>query len=435
MNPVLSLLQLMPRRPWTALLAAGTAISLLLCPRAGAAADLCAGLLADRDDHPMARSPKPALGQPFIDPVFKTRVTRITDVQGETGKPGVRKPMYSTVPAWNADESLLILYQTAGYSNSGLQSMHLLYDGKTYKFLRRLSIAPADLEHIYWDTQDPDVLYYPSNYNSSGNLSPQLIRYQVSTDAKEVLATFPPCPPVGGKFDFGHPKFMAWNNELVGLRCSGKYPDGLTMAFNIRTRTAGPWVPYNDGAGVQIAPSGRTAVRGPFVVDPLKQLATVRPLKTKWDEHATLAMLADGADALVSSQFDVKPYGNLVVENLDTGAVSVVIGPDKGHGYPRTGSHVSAVAFRNPGWVAVSMVGKPEGRKSLDQEIALANIDKGTVCRVAHHHSAGRDSPQKYWAEPHVTLSPSGTRMVFASDWHGTDSVDTYVVELPSRAP
>ena len=421
------------RRPAAAIVAV-LSFGLLAGGSAHAAPDLCAGLVADRDDHPMGRPPKPKLGESFVDPQFKTRVTRITDVEAETGKLGVRKPMYSTVPAWNADESLLILYQTAGYSKSGLGSMHLLYDGRTYKFLRQLDIRPADLEHVYWDPTDPDILYYPSNYDSKGKLSPQLIRYHVSSATKEVVQTFEPCPPGNGKFDFGHPKYMAWNSELVGLRCNGKYPNGMTMAYNLRTGTPGTWLPYDDAAGVQIAPSGRRAMRGPFVVDPSNQLAPVRRLKSRWNEHATLAPLAGGGDALVSSQFDVKPFGNLVVENLATGAVSVVIGPDKGHGYPRTGSHVSAVALRNPGWVAVSMVGKHEGEKYLDQEIALANIDKGTFCRVAHHHSMGRDSPQKYWAEPHVTISPSGTRMLFASDWHGSASVDTYVVELPSRS-
>ena len=36
-----------------------------------------------------------------------------------------------------------------------------------------------------------------------------------------------------------------------------------------------------------------------------------------------------------------------------------------------------------------------------------------------------------YFAEPHVTLSRDGRRMLFASDWHDSGSVDTYVLELP----
>ena len=46
-----------------------------------------------------------------------------------------------------------------------------------------------------------------------------------------------------------------------------------------------------------------------------------------------------------------------------------------------------------------------------------------------------RKDPDAYWAEPHTVPSPSGTRALFASDWGGGASVDTYVIELPSYAP
>jgi len=78
------------------------------------------------------------------------KVVRITDVVGTTGKVGVNAPMYSTIPAWNADESYLILYQTQGYSSSGLSSGWQLYNGKTYKLIRELPIAAADIEDVYW---------------------------------------------------------------------------------------------------------------------------------------------------------------------------------------------------------------------------------------------------------------------------------------------
>lgn len=395
--------------------------------------NLCQGISTDLNDHPMPLNPRPQKGVPFQDPRFHTRVVRITDVQVETGKAGVRKPMYPTVAAWNADESLMILYQTAGLSGSGLPSQHLLYDGKTYRFRQVLEISPSDLEHIYWDAKDPDVLYYPSIAHVGGKAASQLIRYTVSTGIKEVLADFPECA-AEGKLGFGHPKYMAWNGTALGLRCTlGGDRGARTTSFNLVTRKAGDWVEDRNGGGLQVAPSGKLAVRGSDIIDLTRGMTPVRRMKGKWDEHATLAPLANGNDAQVSSQFDVKPFGNIVVENLNTGEVKVVIGPDKGHGYPRTGSHVSTVAWRAPGWVAVSMVGKLQGEKFFDQEIALANIDTGVVCRVAHHHSSGRAGPQKYWAEPQVVISPSGDRMLFSSDWHGSPNVDTYVIELPIR--
>ncbi|MFT8131004.1 hypothetical protein, partial [Salmonella enterica] len=87
--------------------------------------------------------------------------------------------------------------------------------------------------------------------------------------------------------------------------------------------------------------------------------------------------------------------------------------------YPGTDTHISGHAFRAPGWVAVSSVGWGE--------LLLANVDTGTVCRVGHHRSPSGD----YWQEPHVNISPTGTRLLFGSDW-GSGAVDSYVVELPS---
>jgi len=85
-----------------------------------------------------------------------------------------------------------------------------------------------------------------------------------------------------------------------------------------------------------------------------------------------------------------------------------------------------------PGWFAVSVVGDPFEACLLCQELLLANADTGTVCRVAHHRSFAGEGRWGYFAEPHVVLSPSGTRLLFASDWGNGTSVDTYVVELPA---
>jgi hypothetical protein len=91
------------------------------------------------------------------------------------------------------------------------------------------------------------------------------------------------------------------------------------------------------------------------------------------------------------------------------------------------------MAHRRPGWVVVSVQGHPAGLGVLDSEILLANTAPGgSVCRIAHHRSYGSNGSQGYWAEPHAVPSPSGTRILFGSDWGNSGTVDTYVVELPS---
>jgi hypothetical protein len=43
--------------------------------------------------------------------------------------------------------------------------------------------------------------------------------------------------------------------------------------------------------------------------------------------------------------------------------------------------------------------------------------------------------PMTPLAKSHTIPSPRGTRAVFASDWGGGDSVDSYVLELPGYQP
>ncbi len=39
-----------------------------------------------------------------------------------------------------------------------------------------------------------------------------------------------------------------------------------------------------------------------------------------------------------------------------------------------------------------------------------------------------------YWAEPHPSISNDGYRIAFNSDWGGSDTVDTYIVDMRLRA-
>ncbi len=135
--------------------------------------DLCEGLITDKADHPLTALDKPPLLGSATDPAFGTTIRRITDVGGN----GVIKPMYSTISAWNADESSMILYEVGGG--------HHLYDGHTYEYLRPLQIRPADIEQVFWHTNDPDLFFYVDGT--------ELIRYHVSESRAEVVRDFEFC--------------------------------------------------------------------------------------------------------------------------------------------------------------------------------------------------------------------------------------------------
>jgi hypothetical protein len=388
--------------------------------------DLCAGLIGDTQPRPVSPTPKPAVGLPFQDPVFGSRVVRLTDVRAEHGK-SVAKPLYATIPSWNADESKLLLW----VRDKG----HALYDGRSYRFIRFLDVTPADIEQLYWDPKDPDILWFLYVREQSGRSLRQLMRHDVNSGRNMVVHDFPDTGlPRAFKIDNGgDPQYPAWDLSLWGIRVS--MPGAKEkFAFFLKDRSEGVRV-RNADSTPQACPSGRCMWvpddKGSHLVEPRSQ-QTFRKLKLWGDEHGNLGLSAAGDDFFAAVQFDGRHVGTLVVENVTTGDVKVVIGPSTGYPYPPTSTHVSAVAFKAPGWVAVSVVGRPPWRKTLEQELLLANVDSGKVCRVAHHHSHAKEGPSGYWGEPHVTISPSGTRLLFGSDWDGSDAVDTYVVETPA---
>jgi uncharacterized repeat protein (TIGR01451 family) len=368
-----------------------------------AAQDLCAGLVTDKSPHPMTALAKPAVGQAVVDPQFGTTIRRISAAPSG----GVIKPMYSTISAWNADESRLILYRVG--------QGHQLYDGRTYQFLRSLDIAPADVEQVYWHTTDPDVLFYVD-----GN---RFIRYHVSSGVKDTLTTFTFCSAASGG---GDPMYISWDSRRIGLGCGDErfVYDMSTNAVVGRKTMTGSGIP-------QIAPSGNLAYHDGRVVDASLNTLRTLALANPW-EHASLGRLASGHDTYNGVGYD-GPEGALATLDLTDGTARVIVGPATGWPYPPSTIHVSAMAYKRPGWVTVSIVGNPNGQDVLHNEIVLADTNPGgKVCRVAHHRSWADEGSVGYWAEPHAVASPSGTRILFGSDWGNSGTVDAFVVELPA---
>jgi hypothetical protein len=393
--------------------------------------DLCAGMVADLQPHPMTALAKPALGATAVDAQFGTTVRRISAVSG-TGASAAIVPMYSTISAWNADESRLILYAVGGG--------HQLYDGKSYAFIRALDINPADLEQVYWDTSDPDVLYYTDGQ--------AFIRYHVGAGNKEMLHDFGSLCGGATPTNGDDPMFTSWDSHRLGLTCGSNM-----FIYDWSTDTVlGPVAtPASGTPPAQVAPSGTLAYLEAGTGQVLDtSLTVVRSLGLQApDNHAALGRLANGHDTWNGTVYDdgnddaTSNVGVLVTWDLVTGGGGAVIGPKTGYPYPPD-AHVSAMAYRQPGWIFVStyFVGGFDGTGTaptpglLDLENLIADTNTGKVCRVGRHRSWGKaNAVLGYWAEAHTVPSPTGTRAVFASDWGGGTSVDSYVLELPAYAP
>ncbi len=402
--------------------------------------DLCAGLIIDQAPHPMQPLAKPGYLQTVTDPAFGTTIRRITDIEATvTGEQAVIKPMYNTVQAWNADETYMILYQrSAG---------HQLLDGITYQPIRSLDIRPADIEEVFWHFSDPDIFYYVEPYYiNESEPGQRLIRYHVSTDTKEVVRAFTDvCGRDEGVQSGNDVQMMSWDSDVIGLRCG---EPAKFFNYRISTDTVSSIIVSGQGNDFypwyapQAAPSGNLFHLGDTVFD--GDLNVVRTLNMSSPEHATLGQFRDGTDGLFTVAFADGSAGgcgngSLIAHDLTDGSCRTLVGMENGYPYPPSDTHHSALSHLNPGWVAVSGVGvanwgqtNDAGQALLDNELLLVDSDDGQVCRIGHHRSFAGGGSFDYWAEPHVVISPSGTRILFGSDWEGGTSVDAYVVELPS---
>lgn len=420
----------------------------ITCTANSPSADLCSGV-ANTGKSLVAYSnlPKPALYQAVTDPNFGTTIRRITDVATQWPGATVAIPAYPTIPAWNADETYLLLYVTQPFRGWAL------LNGKTYALIKMLDINPADVEQFYWDRTNPDLIYYVDQN------SYVLTRMHVSTGAKDTVHNFATdiasgvlksvctgADLVSGGQD---PFFMSYDNDLIGLGCRKTGGANTTFegfSYRLSTNTIGP-TQHLIALVPQAAPSGTLRYLAGTTSSKVLDATTntvIRTVAWSGEEHSDMMKNAAGDDLVAGVQYDgPSGSGTLMVANLTKGTVSTIIGEAKGDPYPPTGTLVSGKAFQKPGWVAVGATGNGLNVSNpaatyLTQEILLANVDTGSFCRLAHHRSFGYDansSNQNYWAQPNVILSPRGTRILFPSDWYKGSTVDTYVIELPTYVP
>ncbi|HDZ06099.1 hypothetical protein [Maribacter sp.] len=231
---------------------------------------------------------------------------------------------------------------------------------------------------------------------------------------------------------------MSWNSDVIGFRCD----NSKTYSYRFSTEEL---VTFNlddvNYTAAMLAPSGNLFYHNVSSYDADGDFKA-RLNKSK-PEHSCLGQMVDGTDTDFSVSFDAGPnggcQGNIIAYDLNTGNCIPVISEDLGYADPKTGTHISAVAHKNPGWIAASMIGfEADGQALLDQELVIARVEPGNVevFRIGHHRAD--EDEFDYWGEPHAVISPTGTRVLFGSDWSGSEdgtSVESYVVELPSYNP
>ena len=243
--------------------------------------------------------------------------------------------------------------------------------------------------------------------------------------------------------------FMSWDSHRLRLLACG---NKMFIYDQSSDTVLGPVAaPANGTPPAQVAPSGALAYleagSGQVLDENLTLVAVRSASRSPTSVTASLGRLANGHDTWNGAVYDdgnddaTSNVGILVTWDL-TDLKAAARSSDR---RPAIRTRPTATSPRSltssPGGCSSRRsrtIRRREGAKLLDDENLIADTNTGVVCRIGRHRSFGKDNTHlqtPYWAEPHTTPSPSGTRAVFASDWGDGATVDSYVVELPSYAP
>ncbi len=405
--------------------------------------------------HGIPSVAKPAQRTAVTDPVFGSRVTRISGDPGTMVTPALGawgsdvRHVYSRQQPWNATGTLLSLESRSGAATRS----PLLLDGRTYEpratpcdafdnydyrwhpspthANEQIAVSRSGTELMWFDVTTcvktrTWTLPFKADYglgSGEGNVSADG-RYAVLADRERMVVVDmdPPSPNAPG-----HP-FQRIGPVYTFSPCSLKLGDPTDCPKgNVSISPSGRYIDVKFGGGANcdtLCDMHRIyEVDTALVIRPHDMAATslrcgsfaarpngwVFPLK-----HADLAVdpFDGNEDVLVGGRAcPGSTLGRVVKVRLRDGQVTELTDGVNEAGY----SHGSARNTARPGWFYVTYATGPaqRGRRFAGEIVAVKLDGSGAVERLGHYHS----SVGNYRAQAHAVPSPDGRRILFASDW------------------
>lgn len=379
-------------------------------------------LITDPDTilYPEPKIPKPDYLKPIIDPIFNTKVIRITGDAGQGVLNGywgeIARHHYSKDQPWNADQSLLIIDRNSSSPNP------IYLDGNSYEplFSRR---SPGEDR---WHPLEPNLRIYVS-----GN---EIGIWNVRNGNKDIIYRFSDYSDLKlGPYEGNVSRDGRWIAPLA------KKSDGniVTFAFDMVNKIKYPDINLNN---INIDWVSISALGNYIVVNGIingradnTQVYNLQgsQVGSTWSEygrpsHYDLTVDQNGDEVAVGVSKSFPDEGRVIKRRLKDGKVTILT---KG-GYA---SHTSARNYNRPGWVYVSYQYRGDNWPPYKDEIVVVKLDGSMqVERLVHMHTILNG----YSTEAHAVPSPDGKRVIWASNWdNATGQVNSYVVDFRSMIP
>jgi hypothetical protein len=398
-------------------------------------------LITDFEVYQTPNFPEPPARVPFRDPVFGTCLVRVTDrtadLSPEDPSAGLKNE-YSRVQSFNADGSRILV--------RSIEANWYLYDAHTLQPLGQLPLG-ADPR---WDASNPDLLYFSDET--------RLMAIDVRSGEQAVVHDFASDLP-------GQSLAAVWTRYEGSPSIDSRYwglmaqdQDWLTAALLVYDLAEDRVIAIRDMRTmsemereidtVTISPLGnyfliyhdKYCERGLLgdAAHPCGLMIHDRDLTNgrsvlRIIGHSDVALDAQGREVLVYQDIDTDHISML---DLATGTVTELWPIDFSH--TPIGLHFSGRALGQPGWALVSTYsgGHPIDYTWMDDQVFAIELKPGgRVVRLAHTHSlVDENQEHDYWAEPHVSVNPDFTRILFTSNWgrSGTEEVEMFMIVLQS---
>lgn len=380
--------------------------------------------------------PRPDVGVPYVDPIFNTVLTRLTDPSMSpsttTSKTLGIVHEYSRYPVPNADNTKMIVTVIGGAEN-GAWEVRGLFDQKVYNTIQ----TKGDPE-FSWHPQHPNHLFYRYGNEVRG--------YFIDTDTIETRMVL-----TGYSFlsanEEGRPDDSWRYYAAVATKNNGQTD---IVSLDLDTQTVLGTIPNVNPSSidwVSVTPSGQWVVvmwtdgQGTKVYD--RNLVFQRQLLSDFG-HADFALDENGEDVIVYQATSGKQVSEVSCPNPPNGSpfvssrlkdarkrillgdcntadwTPVITGTYIGWWFD---VHLSGIISRSrPGWVLASSYSPMAvtGHPFLRCIFLIALDGSGRVERYAHTHTlvaTDANGNRDYWAEPHASSSWDGSLILFTSTW------------------
>jgi hypothetical protein len=388
----------------------------------------------------------PAYRQAITDPVFKTRITRVSDKNAFTASfpdgnfetffnnQGQRLAhSYSKNQPWNADGSLIMLDWSYPAP---------ILDGKTYQLLRWIH-QPSQ---AVWSQLDPTKTY--GTYGGTN----QLVSANMTQDwTSTVIQTFSEYDTIdfgGGEgnlsnddkyialfgFKNGNTDILVYDlklKQVTARRSLGSSKvcncNDVGSINNLTMSQSGKYVL------IQYNAYGSSATQGVWVLNPKNNLANVRSVSSRGGNHFDVCYDTGGNEVYMGPDGDTRA---LYMRRLDTGVRTMLLSDSK-MGWP---IHVSCRNTKRPGWSYISSFDADYAApdRAYYQALFAVKLEptatgNATVQRFAHeHHSVSL--AEIYERSAMAVPNPQGNKVMWASDWgNSSGPIYAYVAQMPNQ--